>query len=94
MGLKVLVQAELAPDLLTLLVDSPQEVVQKARVLVQIGKAADGAHLLIATTKAAGSDGLLGRVGHRSGSGLQRAGCGAAPAAPAGGSSGFEQWAM
>ena len=50
--------------------------------LVQIGKAANGAHLLIATTKAAGSGGLLGRVGHRSGSGLQ---C----AAQRGGYSGF-----
>ena len=62
-GLKALVQVELALDLRRLRVDSTQEVLEKRCKLVQIGKAANGAHLLIATTKAAGSGGLLGRGG-------------------------------
>ena len=47
-------QVELAPDLLTLQVNAPQEALQERCKLVQIGKAANGAHLLIATADESG----------------------------------------
>ena len=47
-----LVEAELAPDLLTLQVDSAKQVLQEARKLVQMGKAANGVRLHIARAKA------------------------------------------
>ena len=74
-GAKLLVQGDLGFQLGSLLVESRQEVLHIDREVVQTGKAAHGAHLYIASTKAGRVFGLLGLLGHRPGSVLQRAGC-------------------